>query len=171
MKKIKIIMTVLALSVMYQYAEAQSCTGNKVRMFSGLRGCGCNTCQRICVDAVDVATYQANGWSLTGCSKFCCAGFFRTGETIPVIETSLADIHPNPTSGMVTIDFTLAQQSVVTLQVFDIMGKHITTIEQDVFEDGGNEVNWDASTVNPGIYFLQMRTDNFTATKRISVIN
>jgi len=171
MKTIKIIVTVIVLSVMNQFAEAQNnCPGNKVRMFMGLRGCGCNTCQKICVDPVDVPTYQANGWSLIGCSKFCCAGFFRTGEVIPAIETSLTEIYPNPAAGSVTITFTLSQQGEVTLEIFDVMGRFVTTITHDVFEEESNEVSWDAGVLNQGIYFLKMKADDYSAMKRISII-
>lgn len=175
MKKIKIIMMVLVpilIGMMNQYAEAQNnCPGNKVRMFMGLRGCGCNTCQKICVDPVDVLTYQANGWSLIGCSKFCCAGFFRTGEAIPVIETSLTEIYPNPASGSVTITFTLSQQGEVSLEVFDMTGRYVTTIARTVFEEASNQVTWDASEVNSGIYFLKMKAGSYSAVKRISIIH
>jgi hypothetical protein len=59
---IKIIVLVLSLSVIYQFASAQSaCSGNKVRMVKGAYRCGCH-CQKKCVALADVATYQANGW-------------------------------------------------------------------------------------------------------------
>ena len=174
MKKIKIIMMVLVpilIGMMNQYAEAQNnCPSNKVRMFMGLKGCGCNTCQKICVDPVDVPTYQANGWSLTGCSKFCCGGFFRNGEAIPGIETSLTEIYPNPASGTINISFTLASDGEVTLDVFDMTGRHVQNIAHDLYEEDANEITWDASQLNPGIYFLRMKAGSYSATKRISVI-
>jgi hypothetical protein len=59
---IKIIVLVLSLSVIYQFASAQSaCSGNKVHMVKGAYRCGCH-CQKKCVALADVATYQANGW-------------------------------------------------------------------------------------------------------------
>ena len=171
MKTIKIIVAILTLSVMVQFADAQNgCSGNRVRMSRGTKGHGCH-CTTKCVDSSEVATYQANYWRVGECPFICLIGFRNDNEVNSFLETALTAIYPNPASGIVTIDFTLAQQSVVTLEVFDLMGKHITTIAQDVFGDDDNEVNWDAGTVNPGIYFLQMRTDNFSATKRMSVIN
>ena len=170
-KTIKIIMTVLALSVMYQFAEAQSnCPGNKIRMSTGLRGCGCNTCQKKCVAPADTAAYLANGWYFGDCSKFCCGGFFRTGEAIPVIETSLTEIYPNPASGTINISFTLASDGEVTLDVFDMTGRHVQNIAHDLYEEDANEITWDASQLNPGIYFLRMKAGSYSATKRISVI-
>lgn len=172
MKTIKMIVVILALSAMYQFAEAQSgCTGNKFRMVKGSYRCGCH-CQKKCVAAQDTAAYKANSWYFgTDCFGSCC--WIRNGEdvlyTLPT-ETSFTEIYPNPASGSVTIAFTLGQQGEVTLDVFDVTGRYVTTIAHNVFEGESSEVTWDASSVNQGIYFIQMKAGSFSATKRISVI-
>jgi hypothetical protein len=171
MKKIiKIMVIILSLSVMYQFADAQgNCPGNKIKMSKGVKGCGC-TCTKKCVDPVDVQTYLNNGWFVGDCVKFCCSGGFRLdGNTISP-ETFLTEVYPNPATGVINIDFTLSQQSEVTLEVFDMMGKYCTTIAHSIFEIDGNEVTWDASTLNQGIYFLRMKAGNYSAIKRISII-
>jgi len=167
MKTIKIIMTVIALSVMYQFATAQ-CSGNKIRIVKGSYHCGCH-CQKKCISAVDLPTYQANGWYQGEvCFGSCC--WVRGSGEAPSIETALTEIYPNPASGSVNIAFTLFQPGEVTLEVFDVTGRFVTTIEQNLFEEGGNEVSWDASVLNQGIYFIKMKTGSYRAIKRISVI-
>ena len=83
----------------------------------------------------------------------------------------LKDIYPNPVSGSVTISFTLSEQSQVVIQVLDITGRYVATVANDIFEDESSEVSWDASALNPGIYFLSMKTGNYSITKKISVIH
>lgn len=172
MKTIKIIVTVFALSVMYQYAEAQNnCPGNKIKMSKGFKKCGCNTCTKTCVAPADTAAYIANGWHYgESCSTCCWGNWIRLDGDAPSTETTLADIYPNPASGIVTIDFILSQQGEVTLEVFDVTGRYVSAIAHDVFEEDGNEVTWDASRVNPGVYFLRMKAGSYSAMKRISVI-
>ena len=170
MKKIKIIMTVLSLIVMYQFAVAQTtCSGNKVLMSKGAKGCACH-CQKKCVAYADTLTYRNNGWRYGNCWGNCC--WVKLGEEAPVVdtETSLEEIFPNPASGSVTISFTLAQQGLVTLQAFDVTGRFVSTISNEIFEDDASEVNWDVRSLNPGIYFLRMKAGSYSATKRISVI-
>ncbi len=168
MKTTKIIMMVLALSVVYQFAEAQNtCQGNKVKMSKGFGGgCGCH-CQKKCVSPGDVQTYLNNGWNYGDCWGNCC--WIRAGEDAS-IETSLTEIYPNPASGNVNIAFTLSQPGEVILEVFDMTGRNVTTIARTVFEEAGNQVTWDVSEVNPGIYFLKMKAGSYSAIKRISVI-
>lgn len=168
MKKIKIVIMILSLSVMYQFAAAQtSCSGNKVLMSKGSKGCGCH-CQKKCVAPSDTLTYKNNGWRFGDCWGSCC--WIRNGEQPVATETSLTEIYPNPASGIVTITFTLAQPGEVSLEVFDLTGRYVTTISRTVFEDETSEVTWDASGVNSGIYFLQMKAGSFSETKRLSVI-
>jgi|GEM_PF-5850104 len=166
MKTIKILVMVLSLSVMYQFATAQ-CSGNKIRIVKGSYHCGCH-CQKKCISPLDLPAYQANGWYQGEvCFGSCC--WVRTGEEAS-IETSLEEIYPNPASGSVNIAFTLAQDGEVTFEVFDMTGRYVTTIEHNFFKEDGNEIAWDASKVNQGIYFIKMKAGSYSAVKRISVI-
>jgi hypothetical protein len=167
MKTIKIMVMVLSLSVVYQSATAQ-CSGNKIRIVKGSYHCGCH-CQKKCISAVDLPAYQANGWYQGEvCFGSCC--WVRGSGEAPSIETALTEIYPNPASGSVNIAFTLAQAGEVTLDVFDMTGRYVTTIEHDLFEEDGNEVTWDVNTINQGIYFIRMKTGSYSAMKKISVI-
>jgi hypothetical protein len=169
MKKIKIIIMVLfpmLIGMMSQFATAQ-CSGNKIRVVKGSYHCGCH-CQKKCISPLDLPAYQANGWYQGEvCFGSCC--WVRTGEDAS-IETSLEEIYPNPASGSVNISFTLSQPGEVTLEVFDMTGRYVTTIEHNLFEADGNEVTWDASTINQGMYFIKMKAGSYSAIKRISVI-
>lgn len=160
---------ILSLSVMYQFAAAQtSCPTGKVRMSKGNKYCGCH-CQKKCVLLKDTLTYLNAGWHYGNCWGSCC--WVRTINEQPVIETMLNEIYPNPATGPVTISFTLAQEGQVIIEALDITGRYVATIANDNFDDGGSEVTWDASELNPGIYFLTMKTGSYSATKRITVID
>lgn len=163
----------MTFGMIYQTAQAQgNCPGNKVRMSTGLRGCGCNTCQKKCVDPADVQTYLNNGWYYGDCSRLCCMGSgWRAMENEDMtFETSITDVYPNPASGLITIAFTLSDQADVTLQLFDMMGRHSATIAHEFFENKINELTWDAGGLPPGIYFLKMQAGDESITKRITVI-
>ena len=170
MKSIRIIIAVLSFSVVYQFAAAQ-CSGNKIRVVKGSYRCGCH-CQKKCINPSELATYQANGWYQgESCWGSCC--WVRLGEEAPAdtpLEISLEEIYPNPASGIVNIAFTIAQESQVVLEIYDVMGRYVSTVTDAVFEEGGNEVTWDASEVNRGVYFVRMNNGNYNEVKRISVV-
>ena len=170
MKTIKIMMMVLALSVMYQFAAAQgSCPGNKVKMAWGTKGHGCN-CKQKCVDQAEVATYQAMGWYIGPCVKFCIPDGWKLDDAASSSATSLNEIYPNPASGTVNITFTLASEGEVSFDVFDMTGRYVKNIAHDLFEEDANEVSWDTSELNKGIYFLRMKAGSYSAMKKLSVI-
>jgi hypothetical protein len=175
MKTVRIIVMILSLSVIYQLAAAQTaCSGNKFRMVKGSYRCGCH-CQKKCVATSDTAAYRANYWYFgTDCFGSCCwvrpEGMESSSlDNVPG-ESSLSEIYPNPTYGSVTISFSLAEAGEVSLDVFDMMSRHVATIDKDVFEDGYNEVIWNTDVLSQGIYFIQMRAGSYGAIKRISVI-
>ena len=170
MKRIKLMIMVLSLSVMYQFASAQTnCSSGHVLMSKGPRtGCGCQ-CQKKCVLYCDTLSYKNAGWRFGKCWGSCC--WVRNSNEETINETMLKDIYPNPVSGSVTISFTLSEQSQVVIQVLDITGRYVATVANDIFEDESSEVSWDASALNPGIYFLSMKTGNYSITKKISVIH
>lgn len=170
MKTIKLIVAILSLSVMYQFADAQNgCAGNRVRMSSGTKGHGCH-CTSRCVDVSEVPAYQANYWYIGECARFCLIGWRSTDEVKSETETSLTEIYPNPASDFVTIEFALAQQGEVTLEVYDLTGRFVTVIKHDVFEAETNEVIWDASVLTQGIYFIKMKAGDYSGFKKISVV-
>ena len=170
MKKIKLMIMVLSLSVMYQFASAQTnCSSGHVLMSKGPRtGCGCQ-CQKKCVLYSDTLSYKNAGWRFGKCWGSCC--WIRTSNEEATSETTLDEIYPNPVSGSVTISFTLAEQSQVTIQVLDITGRYVATVTNDIFEDESSEVNWDASGLNTGIYFLQLKAGSYSVTKKINVVH
>jgi len=157
MKEIKIMVAVLSLSLMYQFAAAQpTCNRNKVLMSIGSRGCGCH-CQKKCVSPADVQTYLDKGWHYGDCFGSCC--WVRLNADSSSLKTSLTEIYPNPASGSKNISFSLSQTRKVSLKIFDMNGRLVSTLADKIFEEGKNELMWSTENVNGGIYFLQFQSE------------
>lgn len=165
---------VLSLSMMYQFAIAQNCPANKVQMSKGWKGaCGCK-CQKQCVDQNEVQNYINLGWYVGECinvGRLCCGGWRHNSKQTDNTETMLTDIHPDLVFGAIAISFNLSKQSNVSLRVFDITGRYVATVTNKIFKENNNEVTWNASGVNPGIYFLKMNTGDCDITRKITVTN
>jgi len=155
MKEIKIMIVAFSLSLMCQFAAAQNCNGNKVLMSIGAQGCGCH-CQKKCVSPADVQTYLNNGWHYGDCWGSCC--WVRLNGKSPS-ETPLTEIYSNPASGSTTISFSLAQTRKVSLKIFDINNKLVSTLADKIFEEGKNELMWSTEHVKEGTYFLQFQSE------------
>ena len=65
-------------------------------------------------------------------------------ETIP---TAFATLHPNPTTGLVTI----TGQNLRQAEVFNTLGQHVLTVKGE-----GDELHIDMATLPAGIYFVNV---------------
>jgi hypothetical protein len=77
--------------------------------------------------------------------------------------------YPNPFNATTSIKFELDKKSPVKLIIFDILGREIATLVDEVCNAGSNQVTWNAD-VATGIYFCRMTTDSFTSTKKMLLI-
>jgi hypothetical protein len=75
--------------------------------------------------------------------------------------------YPNPFNPSTQIRFTLAEQSQVTLKVYNILGKEIATLVNDVISSGVHEVSFDGSGLASGVYFYTIQTGKFTKTHKM----
>jgi hypothetical protein len=69
---------------------------------------------------------------------------------------SLEQNYPNPFNPTTRIDFSLAVDSKVTLKVFNILGQEIAELLNNELTTGTHYVNFDASSLNSGIYFYKI---------------
>jgi hypothetical protein len=72
------------------------------------------------------------------------------------LSFELGQNFPNPFNPETTIPFTLAERSVVTLNVYDILGREVAQLVSGIQEAGLHSVNWNAETVSSGIYFYTL---------------
>ena len=66
---------------------------------------------------------------------------------------------PNPFAGFTTIGFTLPTAAPVNLRVFDLSGRQVANLINQSMPAGTHQVQWDASQMADGTYFLMLRTD------------
>ena len=87
-----------------------------------------------------------------------------------ISEYRLNQNYPNPFNPTTTISFTIPTTSNVSLKVFNILGKEVATIVNETKNAGNYSVKFDAGSLSSGIYFYQLTTDNFTATKKFTLL-
>ena len=90
-------------------------------------------------------------------------------------EAQLAGNAPNPFSGQTTVEFDLAEQSRVTVAVYDMMGRKIATLVDGVRSAGPHAVGWNGQSdsgqdLASGVYLLRMQAEGKTMTKRMTII-
>jgi Uncharacterized protein related to plant photosystem II stability/assembly factor len=82
----------------------------------------------------------------------------------------LSQNYPNPFNPSTIITFALPTKSFVTLKIFDILGREITTLISKELSAGNHELEWNATGFVSGVYFYRLQAGSFTATKKLLLL-
>jgi hypothetical protein len=78
--------------------------------------------------------------------------------------------YPNPFNPTTNIKYQIPNNSYVSLKVFDIIGKEITTLVNEKQSPGSYEVSFDGSNLPSGVYFYKLITGNYSETRKMVLI-
>lgn len=85
-------------------------------------------------------------------------------------SVSLLQNYPNPFNSSTTITYGLAEPTNVTLKVFDLLGREITTLIHGYQYAGWHQTDWNAADAASGSYFYKLAAGNFTQVKKVLVV-
>jgi hypothetical protein len=79
--------------------------------------------------------------------------------------------YPNPFNPTTVITYQIPVGGAVSLKVFDLLGKEIATLVNEIKGPGIYNVEFNAAGLSSGIYFYQFRVGNFIQTKKMIKLN
>ena len=79
----------------------------------------------------------------------------------------LAQNYPNPFNPSTSINFDLPADGNVSLKLYDMTGREVMILVNEVRSAGYYSVNFNASNMSSGVYFYTLSAENFTATKKM----
>jgi hypothetical protein len=85
-------------------------------------------------------------------------------------QFELRQNYPNPFNPSTTIEFSLPKRADVQLVVYNILGKKIVELANGSYEAGNYSIIFDAQGLPSGIYFYQLKTNNFDEVKKMQLI-
>jgi hypothetical protein len=112
-------------------------------------------------------------------------GIFLGDTTIPVTDVPKQDLvpqsfkleqaYPNPFNPSTTIKYEVSSEALITIRVFDILGREVRVLVNETKLSGEYETVFDASSLPSGIYFYRMtalphRGSIFTETRKVLLI-
>jgi hypothetical protein len=128
--------------------------------------------------------------TLAGWDLFCCMNVdiiqcspFKVGDntewqlvevnrpelSLPTV-TELHQNYPNPFNATTLINYQLAAEGYVTLEVYNLIGEKLVTLVDEIQEAGYRSVTWDASKVSSGLYFCKLTAGDFTETRSMMLV-
>ena len=78
-------------------------------------------------------------------------------NTANPLTYQLAQNYPNPFNPTTNFEFRIAKFELVTLKVFDVLGREISTLVNEMRPAGVYTIRWDASSLPSGVYFYRLR--------------
>ena len=78
--------------------------------------------------------------------------------------------HPNPFNAETRITYAIPKTCAVTLDIFDIMGRNITTLVKEKQEAGMHAVLFQMDQLPSGIYVYRLKAGEFTESKTMHLI-
>ncbi|HZW40459.1 MAG TPA: T9SS type A sorting domain-containing protein [Ignavibacteriaceae bacterium] len=92
---------------------------------------------------------------------------FELAAAKTLIEYNVLQNYPNPFNPLTKIYYTIPKQGLVSIKVYDILGKEITQLVNEVKQPGRYEVTFDGNSLSSGIYFYQIQSENYLMTKKM----
>ncbi len=78
--------------------------------------------------------------------------------------------YPNPFNPVTTIQFTIVNSQLTIVKVYDVLGREVATLVNEVKLPGRYQVTWDAKNMASGVYFYKLTAGEFVQTKRLLLL-
>ena len=91
------------------------------------------------------------------------------------VEFGLEQNYPNPFNPSTTIDVSVAFDTQITLNIYDINGRLVSTLADGVYDTGYHSFVWNGldqtgNKVSAGIYFYSLQTEGMSMTKKMMLM-
>ncbi len=83
---------------------------------------------------------------------------------------SLSQNYPNPFNPVTKINFAIPKQGFTTLKVYDLLGREVTRLVNEMKTPGNYSIDFDATALSSGVYFYKLEVNGFSDVKRMVLI-
>jgi photosystem II stability/assembly factor-like uncharacterized protein len=90
----------------------------------------------------------------------------ENGKTSPS-QYSLEQNYPNPFNPTTKINYSVPQLGLVTIKVYDLLGKEVATLIDEEKNAGNYQIDFNGYGLPSGIYFYKLTAGNFSETKKL----
>jgi hypothetical protein len=120
--------------------------------------------------------WRVNATNSLGTTQFSEIWRFRTVLTSveqiagQPTEFSLRQNYPNPFNPTTTIAFSVRESVRASLRVYDMLGKEVEVLTDDVLSPGEYKATFDGSKYASGIYFYRLVAGSFVQTRKMQLV-
>jgi len=114
-------------------------------------------------------TVKSGFWHLAALSGIPTSSESDGPADIPSVFT-LKQNYPNPFNPSTVIPFELSKEVAVRIDIFDILGRQVMVLVDEVMPAGTHRAQWDASGVAGGVYIYQLRAGDFMQSRKLTIV-
>ncbi len=100
-------------------------------------------------------------------------GFLSVPASSPTVRPerfTLDQNYPNPFNPVTAIRFSIPETRVVTLKVYDLLGREVARLVDERLAPGTYTVSWDANNVTSGVYFYRLTAGDYSEVKKMLLV-
>lgn len=83
---------------------------------------------------------------------------------------SLDQNYPNPFNPTTNVRFTISEMRFVTLRIYDMLGREVSTLVHQTLDPGVYSKVWDASVASTGVYYYVLTAGEFSSVKKMILL-
>lgn len=103
------------------------------------------------------------------CFVLTATGMGNNTSLIPN-KYELGQNYPNPFNPTTKINFAIPKQGLVTMKIYDVLGREVRTLVNEVKQAGNYTVDFNASEFASGVYFYKIQAGEFMDIKRMILV-
>jgi len=93
----------------------------------------------------------------------------------PTPGAHLQRIHPNPFNPHTTISFSVDRRQQVAVEIFDLTGRLVTTLTDQVYQAGSHMVEWSGAdrtgrALSSGTYLVRLKTESRLEARKMMLL-
>jgi hypothetical protein len=108
----------------------------------------------------DTLTASGNGVTTTAVTD---------GVSVPAVF-AISQNYPNPFNPTTLVDYSIPQTTFVLIMVYDVLGREVARLANEVKRPGKYSVKYDGTNVPSGIYFYSIQAGNFHQVRKMLLI-
>jgi hypothetical protein len=113
-----------------------------------------------------------------GTGDYSAEARFQTGQDVTVVdrngaiptEFGLSQNYPNPFNPTSSIQFAIAQAGPVSLRVYDVLGREVALLVDNVLQPGYYTARFEGHNLASGVYFYRLIASGFVEMKKMQLV-